>query len=75
MPHLHNLLFCFDCNLNNVFVDFEIIMAKNIKDFEVEEDFTKTYFCHLFITYWYIMFPLNPPNFKYNVFENFVCSL
>jgi hypothetical protein len=27
-----------------VLVDFEIIMAKNTKDFEVEEDPTKTFF-------------------------------
>jgi len=47
-----------------VLVDFEIIMAKNTKVFEVEEDPTKTVFCHLFIAYWYIMLPLKPPNFK-----------
>ncbi len=75
MPHLHNLHFCFDYNLNNVLVDFEITMAKNTKDFEVEEDPTKTFFGHFLITYWYIMLPLKPPNFKYKFFENFVYSL
>jgi hypothetical protein len=56
-----------------VLVDFEITMAKNTKDFEVDP--TKTFFGHFLITYWYIMLPLKPPNFKYKFFENFVYSL
>jgi hypothetical protein len=75
MLHFHNLHFLIYYSLNNVLVDFEIIVTKNTKDFEIEKDPTKTFFCHFSFTYWYIMLLLKPPNLKYNVFENFVYSL